>query len=135
MVVLVIDWVYLKETLPTSWLKAVNLCDTELSYELEADQLVAASRHWCLFSVQNDGVALTFCDSIPNPYFEITCKFAELTELFNLAMDLTLPGLHDVLHQAILLEHRHLGITWSINIQLMQQQLDQLLVVLINGVP
>lgn len=36
-VVLVIDWVYLKETLPTSWLKAINLCDTELSYELEAD--------------------------------------------------------------------------------------------------
>ena len=97
-VVLVVDWAHLEEALLASWLEAVYLGNAELSNELEANELVAAPRHGSLLPIQNDRVALTLKYTVTSLYLEIACKLAELAELLQLTMDLTLPGFHNVLY-------------------------------------
>ena len=115
-VVLCVYRAYLEQAPLACRLQAEYLGHAQLSYELEAHELVAAPGDRCLFPVQDDGVALTLDNRVSRPDFQVAGEFAELAELLELALNLAFPCFKDVLHEAVLLEHGHLRSTWGIDV-------------------
>ena len=102
-----VDGSDLKQARFARGLQAIEFARALLFDELEADELPAAVRDRCLASIEDEGVALALTEAVFDLDFEVVGELAELAELLQLAVYLYFPLFENVLHQAVLFEHRH----------------------------